>query len=123
MTDTQKLGPRQQKLVDALRSGKYKQGNRRLRDGDCFCCLGVACDISGLSEWRQVLQYTCYVENPAFLPPCVMNHYGFYTIGGGFQEPHKEFRSLVGLNDAGMPFAEIADIIENDPANFFKEAL
>lgn len=32
--------------VDALRSGKYKQGRSALRNVDNeFCCLGVLCDI------------------------------------------------------------------------------
>lgn len=39
------------KLVKALESGKYKQATGTLRDGEAFCCLGVACDISGLGKW------------------------------------------------------------------------
>lgn len=35
--------------VDALRSGKYEKGSGSLRqrteEGDCFCCLGVLCDL------------------------------------------------------------------------------
>lgn len=30
------------KLVAALRSGKYKQTDGALKDGDGYCCLGVA---------------------------------------------------------------------------------
>lgn len=49
------------KWVDALRSGDYKQASGTLRrigyDGDNvvvkgMCCLGVACDVSGLGEWK-----------------------------------------------------------------------
>jgi len=41
------------KWLEALRSGKYKQGQGRLRsDDDKFCCLGVLCDISGEGEWE-----------------------------------------------------------------------
>lgn len=36
------------KWVEALRSGEYKQGKDQLRGGDRFCCLGVACEVSGL---------------------------------------------------------------------------
>jgi hypothetical protein len=32
--------------VEALRSGKYKQGKYHLHTGDKYCCLGVLCDIS-----------------------------------------------------------------------------
>jgi hypothetical protein len=32
--------------LEALRSGKYKQGDSNLRGfDDAFCCLGVACDL------------------------------------------------------------------------------
>lgn len=38
--------------VAALRSGKYKQGRTTLKNRDSeFCCLGVLCDISGLSTF------------------------------------------------------------------------
>lgn len=41
--------------LKALRSGKYKQGKRRLitvkPDGTCLhCCLGVACEVLGLER-------------------------------------------------------------------------
>lgn len=44
------------KWVEALRSGKYKQGKMQLRvvlpDGEPgFCCLGVACDITNTGSW------------------------------------------------------------------------
>lgn len=40
-----------QKWIDALRSGKYKQGKGRMKrkrpDGYRFCCLGVLEDVLG----------------------------------------------------------------------------
>ena len=48
---------RVQLLVDGLRSGKFRQGQMRLRYGDVFCCLGVACEIyrmeTGKGEWKE----------------------------------------------------------------------
>lgn len=32
-------------FLEALRSGKYTRCKNRLRDGDSFCPLGVACDV------------------------------------------------------------------------------
>ena len=32
--------------LDALVSGRFKQGKRKLRVGDTHCCLGVACVVS-----------------------------------------------------------------------------
>ena len=40
-----------QKWVEALRSGKYKQTKGELKNGQGFCCLGVACEI-GLTKRR-----------------------------------------------------------------------
>lgn len=33
-------------FVNALESGLYEQGQGRLRSGDQFCCLGVACELA-----------------------------------------------------------------------------
>lgn len=50
MTNTQKQNRR--RLIDALRSGQYQQGRGGLRNGQSYCCQGVACDISGLGTWE-----------------------------------------------------------------------
>ena len=42
------------KWLDALRSGKYKQGRGILRRPDgSFCCLGVLCDIIDPNGWDE----------------------------------------------------------------------
>jgi hypothetical protein len=40
------------KWVNALRSGKYTQGTSQLysRNGQSYCCLGVACAVAGLDK-------------------------------------------------------------------------
>jgi hypothetical protein len=41
--------------VDALRSGEYEQGKNYLLSPDGkqrYCCLGVACEISGVGSWE-----------------------------------------------------------------------
>ncbi len=41
--------------LQALRGGEYEQGQRRLRSGDQFCCLGVLCDLAGkhgIGKWN-----------------------------------------------------------------------
>jgi hypothetical protein len=35
------------KWLEALRSGKYKQGRGQLVLGDAYCCLGVLCEVAG----------------------------------------------------------------------------
>ena len=41
-----------EKLVAALASGEYKQGQRQLHlNNGSYCCLGVACEIAPIGEW------------------------------------------------------------------------
>lgn len=114
-------------LVEALRSGRYQQAKHKLRQGDSFCCLGVACDISKLSEWRTDKDGDIwYEETYTKLPQKVADHFGFRTCSGHINgpnmriEPSDEFdltitgQSLVDLNDSGASFKEIATIIENN---------
>ncbi len=42
-----------EKWVEALRSGRYKQTKKRLHKDDGYCCLGVLCELSGLSQWAE----------------------------------------------------------------------
>src|SRR5215469_9718764 len=46
------------KLAEALESGDYEQGKNYLLttkdDKRKYCCLGVACEISGLGDWIPV---------------------------------------------------------------------
>lgn len=118
------------KLVEALRSGEYEQGTGVLRStNNRFCCLGVACDISGLGEWRHEpvegvspLEYTYHVsdetgeESDAALPKSVCEWLGFNTRLGGY-----EGNGLSGKNDRGETFEEIAALIESEPPGLFAE--
>lgn len=96
-----------EKLVAALRSGEYKQGKHDLVTSDGYCCLGVAGKLAGRTdeELRR------------------MNFTGVTGIVGtyldertallfGFGETPQ--RALAKMNDAGKPFTEIADFIEQE---------
>jgi len=100
---------RADELVAALRSGKYTQTNGQLRDGDAFCCLGVACDISKLGEWNG----NKYFSEEGILPNEVRDYFGFYNSNGGVRDYHTE-SCLSELNDKGQSFIEIADFIETN---------
>ena len=101
-------------LVEALRSGKYKQGKEQLRPSeDEYCCLGVACDISGLGNWNANLSERRYIIEAVqwstfTLPPLVQDWLGFDSALGDMNEND----TLSAMNDAGSTFNEIADIIE-----------
>jgi hypothetical protein len=114
MTSTQKEHVIE--LISALRSGKYKQGIGMLRPGDdCYCCLGVACDISKLFRWRPLDGEYVYggvdEEDYSLLPETVMEHYGFQRECG-VHIYEGEHRSLADMNDTGFSFKEIAARIE-----------
>jgi hypothetical protein len=116
--------------LEALRSGRYKQGRLCLRSEDGYCCLGVLGDLAvqaGVVEWGpprlsdigndvwEVLQELD--DEPGILTSRVLAWAGL-PEGGGVCVPHTEFgatrpRSLSWFNDiAQSSFEEIADLIE-----------
>jgi hypothetical protein len=87
--------------VKTLRSGKYQQGNNFLRQGDRFCCLGVACDIYDNAIW-EVLP-----EGFGKLPTYVTEWLGLSHDEGKYENTY-----LSADNDiVKRSFNEIADII------------
>lgn len=113
-------------LVEALRSGQYKQTTRKLRrdtgTGSRFCCLGVACEIfrqqTGQGEWLQEGYYS-----PAFMvdydlsttrmPTAVCEWFGGmlgdFTL---FSENADGWDTAAMKNDSGWSFIQIADALE-----------
>ena len=123
------------KWVEALRSGKYKQGRKALRNkNDEFCCLGVLCDISKKDlgiDWEPEESGIYVMEkNGGLLPDRVWEYIGRkattdYKVQISITNPKlpdfiaKNYPSgylyLVTLNDTyGLSFEQIADIIEEE---------
>jgi hypothetical protein len=86
------------KWLEALRSGKFKQGFGQLQKDDAYCCLGVLCVAASLK----------------------INRAGEAVLGG---EGYSPFHKLLGdeamtyrlyrMNDSDeKSFPEIADYIE-----------
>ena len=107
--------------VEALRSGKYKQTRKRLRDETGFCCLGVACEVSGLGRWvegRFVLNGDEVTSASIMLPQAVREFYGIAHGEGGFGKS-----GLTHENDSvRATFEQIADIIESEPPGLLIQA-
>ncbi len=101
------------KWVKALRSGKYKQGQKSL----CtvkgktakYCCLGVLCHILK-TPYEKCGDLKRYDEDTAVLPSSVLEKAGMHSCWGETRSGH--FSSLTHLNDDGKSFNEIADFIE-----------
>jgi len=141
--------------VEELRSGKWLQAQKALRKTDFegparFCCLGVACELSGLGTWdgttfqdqqqavvkaRKLTDTTC--------PTCseltwedgsdcecnarseeftspMVQAWLGLTSEDGELVLDGKTTSLAQLNDAGKSFAEIADIIERNADQLFE---
>ena len=113
--------------VEALRSGEYEQGKGVLchKDEDDenvkYCCLGVACEISGLGEFVPRPNFPIAALNFAtgeeqsqhvVLPYAVRDWLGLGDEEGSY---HNGSVSLTRNNDAGVPFTSIANIIESEP--------
>lgn len=142
MTTTE-LAERRNLLVQALRSGTYKQGYESLMTvspaGEEFCCLGVACRIAeehgvpmtisqqSLSGENAVCIF--FNESNGTLPDVVREWYGFTTAEGDYAftpPPMVEMSTpmtLIRNNDIDrFTFEQIADIIESEPTGLFVAA-
>lgn len=101
--------------LEALRSGDYRRAEGKLHrtaNGEEYCCLGVLCDLAvkaGLPvEVEPALRaYMRYDGFPDTLPESVMEWAGL--MDSSPDTPHGE---LVALNDDGMSFDDIANVIE-----------
>lgn len=128
-----------QKWIEALRSGKYKQSKKALRNDDGFCCLGVACDLMD-SEWKyqddegeyyfdsenNVLPESVKAwigtefRNPRIYPnkndiSRIKGELSSRTTGGNRLINHLDEMgsiTLAELNDNGFSFEFIAEMIE-----------
>lgn len=100
--------------VKDLRSGKFKQGERYLRQDDKFCCLGVGCEtytrLTGEGNWSDKWFHPTKEESSgAYLPNSVREFFGLGEanpiIIGDIMATH--------ANDTlKWTFAQIADALE-----------
>ena len=110
--------------IDALLSGKYKQGKGMLKSpldkngGHKFCCLGVLCDLYNETHARKLKespgktthdQLNCILVDGewGYLPPRVVAWAGLES-----QDPMNGV--LTAENDAGRKFTSIANLIEEE---------
>lgn len=122
----QQLGPNQEKWLAALEGGAYRQGRSRLNWDNEFCCLGVGCEVFGLSKTELdacgVFGYGAEKGRnvaPKELVEALALHNSSGYWGGSADEDTVE---LTALNDRGATFADIARIIRANPDHFFSEA-
>ena len=114
------------KWIQALESGDYPQGKGKLRAAEGFCCLGVLCDLfkkeTGKGKWERTrYKHKMFSvdghRSAVVLPLDVMYWAGLLTIEGELTNKG----SLVGMNDRGKTFQEIAKVISENVAELQEE--
>jgi hypothetical protein len=137
------------KWLEALRSGNYPQGKKRLRSEDGWCCLGVLCNVAGIpsafggGEWMDGKKVATFESGDfTVLPLELANHIGM-SINGSFKEDQvgngdyitingHVYTALTQMNDGrgfetdvpaspSLTFAQIADVIEQNPDKIFSK--
>ena len=108
--------------VDALRSGEYKQGTCKLRTDDKYCCLGVLTDLyfkkTGQGSWtdtpycKGIFYFNC--ESGSDDQHLVSEIKGWAGLESFCPLSKEKRKALTELNDNGMSFEDIAEIIEAD---------
>jgi len=116
-----------ERWVEALRSGKYEQGQGDLRpEPGRYCCLGVLCDLyreeQGKGDWAPASEsserMTFEVHDTegliaetegAVLPEIVKDWAGMESFAGDIADTGQ---ALSALNDKGVKFRDLADLIE-----------
>lgn len=94
--------------VAELRSGKWKQCEQRLTNGEAYCCLGVLCEIA-IANGIELEKHNLFYGNCAtILPKLVQCWSDMDTPNGSIDNKF----CLSRENDDGASFSEIADIIE-----------
>lgn len=101
-----------ERWIEALTSGKYRQGRFRLRrddsqSGKAYCCLGVLCDLLDPSGWDDAGLRDYHRGNAAVPAKSVLDE-----AGNGFDAGAIDI--LVSMNDNREPFAAIAQWIRDN---------
>jgi hypothetical protein len=104
----------------ALRSGEYAQGRDSLKRDGKFCCLGVLCDIvtkehPELGVWQENFFVTPDGEDRTGLPPeAIADFVGLQSADPYVADTNNQRNSVTYFNDKGVPFSEIAEMIERN---------
>jgi hypothetical protein len=121
-----------------LRSGDYQKGVSYLRVGDKYCCWGVLCEIAveadivtkvlasnfdsgyqnGIYAYQEVNLYDGSGVNESVRAPLEVVGYWMGALGSPDETPGdrpfwRAVRDLTNLNDTGVSFMQIANVIES----------
>ena len=116
----------QEMWLEALESGEYAQSKDCLCDGEGFCCLGVACDVFGMTGVENSAGRYLFDGKETYAPKGVAkklrlrNQMGSTTVPVAYRPSTRNCYSLADANDMGATFKQIARAIRKNPENFFR---
>ena len=106
----------------------FQQASRKLREGEAFCCLGVACELyrreTGKGDWevgnngKWRFRINVCGRSVTYLPNAVVDWLGLASNSGYFKRAGV-FVSLASMNDDGKSFQTIAATIKSEPEGLF----
>lgn len=114
----------QEKWLQALESGKYKQTQGELCEGGKYCCLGVATHV--FNPDHQALKDNGWFRDGIVTrfrtaPPDIQEALKLRDEHGDFVHTFGTFDGLVDMNDSGeFTFKDIAEFIRKNPENVFQ---
>jgi hypothetical protein len=124
-----KLGKRQQEWIDELRKTKVEQIKGFMATTKGCDPLGILCRLHPTKAPEKVNAdgISVFDNNMYFVPFKVQQHLAMRTASGGkypvdFKKVDK-LSSVAMMNDHDMTFSEIADILENNPNDYFKKSV
>lgn len=110
-----------QKWLEALRSDNYAQGTGWLKRDDCFCCLGVLCDLYSKEtghKWEPSIIEDGpdkFISEGQVLPTIVREWAGLENCNPEVKTSDcntEQSTSIAELNDSGASFEDLAEIIK-----------
>lgn len=102
--------------IEALESGEYLQVGGTLKREGRHCCLGVLCEVVAKNKLPG-FRFVTILENHISV-----TEHGGQTVGGVLTSALRESLrmqqkledQLIQLNDGGIPFSEIAEVIKRE---------
>jgi hypothetical protein len=131
--------PFQRLWIDALKSGRFRQGKSRLHTVNrlnktaVYCCLGLACKLANetgelklpktIEEPHGALPFIKYDIDGHTLPNSARTLLKLRNCVGKFKKAATvqgdKFGSLADMNDRELTFKQIGEYIEANPENVF----
>lgn len=96
------------KWAAALRSGEYRHGLNQLKGINCFCAVGVLCDVlvkEGIGSWDGLYYLYEHKASLIHLPENILEHFP-PNFDGRVQD------EVMRMSDSDTDFIDIAEFVQ-----------